>query len=342
MSNTKIWAITIVCVICGWVLYKAAASLMPVLVALFFAYIIHPLVMRIRKHLRLRSKALAVLITLLLIVVLLAILIHIILPGIIHQTMVFIGEFNTYSLLFFHQLNQFFDNLDSLGLDNRITEQLDNILRQFFIVLNNFIMSFATSIFGFIFRFTDVVIVAILLFYFLLDGPRLSKYIIDNMPTTLREAADNFFKGISGIVWGYLKTMVVISTLFGIVMGIILLILGVPFAGILGALGAVLNMIPYIGSIMSGAVAVLVALLYFDINRALLTLILILALNMVQGNIITPLVQANKLGMHPILVIASLLACNHLWGIGGMFIAVPLLGLAHLLMKEILNVIRKL
>jgi len=342
MSNTKIWAISIVCLICGGILYVAAPSLGPVLFALFLAYIIHPLVLRIQKFLNFRRKLLAIFITLLLILTLLAILIISLLPTIVNQATVFIAEFNTYSLLFFAQVDQLVDSLDGMGLDSRVAEQLDGILRQLFTMLNNFIMGLAAGVFGIIFGFVDVIIVLLLLIFFLLDGPRLAKYVVNHMPATLKEAAENFLKGISKIVWGYLKVMVVISTCFGVAFGIILFILGVPFAGVLGVLGGVLNMIPYFGSIMSGAVALLVALLYLDVNRAILTLVLIIALNIVQGNIITPLVQANKLGMHPIVVISALMAGNYLWGIGGMFIAVPLLGLAHLLFGQVMIVIRKL
>jgi predicted PurR-regulated permease PerM len=129
MSNTKIWAISIMCVICGGALYVMAPSLGPVFWALFLAYIIHPLVLRLQKRLKLKRKLPAVLITLLLIVALLAILINSLLPVIVYQSTVFVREFNSYSLVFFGQMDQLLDNLDSMGLDSRVTEQLDGIFR---------------------------------------------------------------------------------------------------------------------------------------------------------------------------------------------------------------------
>jgi len=338
MSNTKIWAITVICIICGVGLYLAAPSITPVFVAMFLAYIIHPLAVKIQNRLKLRRKSAAVILTIALIAAIIGITIYSISNNIVHQAMMFAEEFGRLVA----QAEQLLDFSESMGPENFFTSHLEAVLMQFLALLNTFIVSFITSVLGFIFRFTDVVIVLILLFLFLLEGPKPAKKIVAKMPEILREAASNFFNGIHGIVWGYLKTMVIISICFGAVFGIILFILDIPFAGLLGILGGVLNMIPFIGSIISGAIAVIIAFLYHDIYRALISVALIIALNAVQGGIIAPLVLANKLRIHPIFVITSLLVCNYVWGIPGMFIAVPILGLARLLMQETFNVIRKL
>jgi predicted PurR-regulated permease PerM len=101
-------------------------------------------------------------------------------------------------------------------------------------------------------------------------------------------------------------------------------------------------MIPYFGSIISGTIAFFVALLYFDFSKALLTLAIVLVLNVVLGNILTPFLQGRTLKIHPVLVIGALLVGNYLWGAIGMLIAVPLLGFARLFLNEMLRVINKL
>jgi len=341
MSNTKIWAITIICIICGVGFYLVAPSITPLFVAMFLAYIIHPLVIWIQKRLKLRHKFIAVILAILSIGTALGIMINSIFQMVGQQATAFVAEFNHLAA----QAEQMLEGLDisqMIGVNDWLAPHLEEMLSQILTVLSNFVVNFITSILGFILGFTDIVIILILLFLFLLDGPKLAENTIARMPDTLREAASNFFAGIHDIVWGYLKTMVVISVCFGVVFGLILFFLGIPFAGLLGILGAVLNMIPFIGSIIGGAIAVIIAFLYYDIYRALLSLALIIALNGVQGGVISPLVLANKLSIHPIWVIASLLVCNYIWGILGMFIAVPVLGLARLLMREILGVIRKL
>jgi len=338
MSNTKIWAITIVCIVCGLGIYFALPSVTPLFVAMILAYIIHPLVKSIQNRLKLRHKVIAVILALVCVILTIVIIIGSMYNVIVQQAMIFIGEFG---YLMTHA-EQLLDSPEILAEDSWLASHLEEMLLQLLALLDSFIMSFLASILGFILGFTDVVIVLILLFLFLLDGPKLIQNIINYIPEIFKEHASNFFNGIHGIVWGYLRTMIVISILFGTVFGIILFSLGLPFSGLLGALGAILNMIPYIGSIISGAIAVIVALIYHDVYRAMLSAALIIALNIIQGNIIAPLVLANKLRMHPIFVITSLLVCNYIWGIMGMFVAVPLLGLARLFMREIISLIGKL
>ena len=106
MSNTKIWAISIIGLLCGWFLLQASPSLMPVLWALFLAYFIHPMVLWLQKRLKTNNKIIATAISLVLIAVVLMILFNIILPPIINQTMAFLREFTEYSSRFMILVDQ--------------------------------------------------------------------------------------------------------------------------------------------------------------------------------------------------------------------------------------------
>lgn len=342
MSNTKIWAISIAGIICVWFLALSASALMPVVWAISLAFFLHPLVLLIQKWLKLKQKSIAISIVLVLILALLVFLINIILPPIINQMMSFGREFTGYSMRFMRAVDDLRHYLIELGLDSRITGQVDDALSQLFTILSDSIMSLVTLAVGYIFKVTDIVIMAILLFYFLSDGPGMVKFFIDHIPEMLKEAVKNFIDGISGIIWGYMKNQVILSVSIGLACGVAFVILRLPFAGLLGIIAGVLNMIPIFGSLISGVVAVFVAMFYFNLKKALITAVVILALNIIQGNIVAPMLQGRTLGIHPVVVIAALLISNFLWGGAGMLIAVPLAGLVRLLWREMANVINKL
>ena len=342
MSNTKIWAITIMSLICAWFLTKAAGAFVPVIWAVFLAYLIHPLVLLAQTRLRLPKKVLAIIIVLVLLLALLIVLINIILPPVVNQTMTFVREFSGYSQRFLGQVDMLQGYLNGLGLDSRVTSSLDDALTQFSALVSSFIMGFVSAVFGFVLRLTDVIIITILVFCFLLDGPAMAQQVLCIMPERLREATNNVFQGVDKVIWGYMRNLVAYSIAFGLVSGFLYVLLGLPFAGLLGVIAGVLNMIPFIGSIISGFVAFLIALLYFPINKALLTLFALMAINLIMGNILYPMIQAKTLRIHPVVVITSLLVCSYLWGPAGMFVAVPLVGLVHLVMKELLHVIKGL
>ena len=153
MSNTKIWAISMVGLVCGWILFTAAPSFLPVLWAVFLAYFIHPIVLRIQKGLRLKKKTIAVVIALVLILLLLSVLLLFILPSMISQVMVFVREFTGYGRQFMLTVDELRLYLDGLGLDYRITAQVDDVMSQIFHLLSDIVWSIASQIVGYLFRF---------------------------------------------------------------------------------------------------------------------------------------------------------------------------------------------
>ena len=342
MSNTKIWAISIIGLICVWFVYIASSSLKPAVWAIVLAFIIHPLVLWIQKRMKLKQKPIAVAIAIVLILALLIILINSFLPSIIEQMMSFAREFTGYSQRFMRAMDGFRAYLDGLGLDNRIISQVDDAISQLFTVLSNFIWTVVSLLLGYLFRLTDIVIITILLFYFLIDGPGMVSYLLNCMPPLLQEPAKNFVDGIDGIVWGYMKNQVIVSILTGVVLGVAFFFLRLPFPGLLWIISAVMNMIPYFGSIVNGVVMIFISMVYLSSNGVIATFITILAVNIIFGNIVTPMLQGRTMRIHPAGVITALVVCNYLWGAVGMLIAVPLMGLIRLLFRETMNVVRKL
>jgi predicted PurR-regulated permease PerM len=107
-----------------------------------------------------------------------------------------------------------------------------------------------------------------------------------------------------------------------------LLIMGVPYALLLGIIAAVLELIPVFGSILAAVPAVIVAFIDADTSKALLVIVLYVVVNQVQGNIIYPLVVQKILDVSPLVVILAIIAGANLgaflgsWFLG-VLIAVP-------------------
>ena len=342
MTNTKLWAISILAILCGWFLAVSGPSLTPVFIAICLTYFIHPLVAWTQRLLKLEKKIIAVMITMAMIIVVFVVLISISLPVLVAQVTRFAREFSGYSMRFIRLMDEIEGYFVGLGLDSRITSQLYDFLQQLVTLVGSFLMSFVTTAISSISRFTDFVIIVILLFYFLLDGPDMIHFLVGRTPANLRKSCENIIDGISSVIWGYMKNQLLISTIHGIGCYIAFLCIGLPFSGLLGILNGVLNMIPYFGSIIASIISVLVALFYLGTQSGVLTALAVFALNMILGNILTPKLQGKTLGIHPVLVITALLVFNYIWGATGMFVAVPLLGLAQLVLREVLGIIRQL
>jgi predicted PurR-regulated permease PerM len=98
--------------------------------------------------------------------------------------------------------------------------------------------------------------------------------------------------------------------------------LGVNYALFLGILAALLEIIPFVGPIFSGAVAVLVALSDSSI-LALYTLLLFVAIQQLESHLVIPVIMRRAVGVHPVVVLMSLLLGAKLAGFLGIVVAVP-------------------
>ena len=103
-------------------------------------------------------------------------------------------------------------------------------------------------------------------------------------------------------------------------------LLGMPNAILWGSLAALFEFIPYLGALAMAVILSIAALTVFDdIGRALLVPAAFLAINLIQGNVVSPLLMGHRLSLNPVALFAGLSFWFWIWGLPGAFIAVPLL-----------------
>jgi predicted PurR-regulated permease PerM len=158
----------------------------------------------------------------------------------------------------------------------------------------------------------------------------------------LTKAADRRFpppSGTSGLVIrmeqalaGYVRGQLLVSLTIGASVGVGMWLLGTlglapgadKYAVLFGAFAAVTELIPYLGPIL-GAIPAIIYGLVVDPISALWILLLFLAIHQIEGHIVVPKLMGNALRLHPLLVIFGLLAGGELYGVPGVFVALPLL-----------------
>jgi predicted PurR-regulated permease PerM len=134
----------------------------------------------------------------------------------------------------------------------------------------------------------------------------------------------------------YLKGLVVEGIMVGILNSVALLILGIDYAILLGILGALLNVIPYIGGIVAVALPMMIALATKSSPWfAVYVLIAHYIVQLIDNNLIVPYIVASKVRINALFSIIVIIAGNALWGIHGMFLAIPLLAVIKLIFDHI-------
>jgi putative heme transporter len=170
---------------------------------------------------------------------------------------------------------------------------------------------------------TGIVLLLVVLFFYLKDESRLSDGVIGLMPTSWRPHAHELASRFWNTVGSYFRGQLTVALFDAVLIGIGLLLLGVPLAVPLAVLVFFGALFPIVGAFISGGVAVLVALADSGPLTALLVLGLIVLVQQIEGNLLEPIIMSNAIAIHPLVVILSLTVGSVLLGVLGAFLAVP-------------------
>ncbi|HEY7706665.1 MAG TPA: AI-2E family transporter [Gaiellaceae bacterium] len=191
----------------------------------------------------------------------------------------------------------------------------------------DFLEGAALSIFELLFSLVLVIVVAI---YMLLDMGRLSAAVDRRFPP--RPDSGSLIPRIESALAGYVRGQVLLSLIIGVSAGVGLWVLGTlgwaegmdEYALLFGAWVGLMELIPYLGPWLGAIPPVIYALIVDPVSAIWVTL-LFLAIHQIEGHIVVPNVMGSALRLHPLLVIFGLLAGGEIYGLPGIFVALPLL-----------------
>ncbi|WP_370636767.1 AI-2E family transporter [Komagataeibacter sp. FNDCF1] len=177
----------------------------------------------------------------------------------------------------------------------------------------------------------------LMLFFLLAQGDSLLRRFVEIMPTFAdKRRAVQIAYQIERNVSQYLATITIINSLVGLVNMAQCWLLGMPNALLWGVMAFLLNYIPIIGPMMGIIIYFLVGLfVYPSVWQALLPPAIYLCIHLTEGETITPMVLARRFTLNPVLVMASLMFWDWLWGIFGAFLSVPLLAVFKIICDHV-------
>lgn len=161
--------------------------------------------------------------------------------------------------------------------------------------------------------------------FFLLKGGRAGfQAMLDTCPGRWVEKFLSLLYRVDDVIGDYLRGVLTEAVLVGGIAGLGLMVIGVDYAGLLAAVAMLLNLVPFIGPLVAGGLAVLAAFLQFGtFLEPAQTALLFLTLRLSDDFIFQPLVMNRAVHLHPALVIFSLLAGHEIAGVWGLLLAVP-------------------
>lgn len=174
-----------------------------------------------------------------------------------------------------------------------------------------------------------LVLALFILIFFLLEGDRIWSFLVSLLPRKARTATYGAGRrGWTSMV-SYVRIQMFVAFVDAVGIGVGAAIIGVPLALPLGVLVFIGSFIPVVGALVTGAIAVLLALVANGPVNALIMLAIVLAVQQLESHILQPLVMGKAVSLHPVAVILSVAAGSYLAGIPGALFSVPILAVAN-------------
>ncbi len=166
-------------------------------------------------------------------------------------------------------------------------------------------------------------------FFFMRDGDRIWRFVVRIFPKGAEEQVAAAGYAAWGTLGSYVRATVLVAFIDAVGIGVGLYFLHVPLAFPLAALVFLAAFIPIIGATVSGSVAVLVALVTRGPAAALIALLIVIAVQQLEGHVLQPLIMGRAVAIHPLAVIVAIAAGVVLAGIVGALVAVPIVAVLN-------------
>ncbi len=200
--------------------------------------------------------------------------------------------------------------------------------------LQGLAQSLLGGVFGFISGLANAAIqlfgIAFVSIYLLVDAERFRKFFLSLTPASYQKDADLLWRQLGTSLSRYLAGLAIILVVQGVLSATTLSILDVPYPLLLGAWVSLTAIVPYLGAFL-GAIPAIALSLTVSPTTAVLTALLFLAIQQLEGNILTPYIQGHSVRVHPIVVLLAVLFAAETAGILGIVFAVPTLAVLRVL-----------
>ncbi len=284
-----------------------------ILISLFLAIVISsaldPIVTWLEK--RRIPRLLGTLAIYIVLIFVLALLAYAVIPMALSEFNTFLGSLSKYS-------GTLFDFIDTSGFIESVNQALGKI--------TNLLLSGSTSVLEigskFLGGLTATISVFVLSFYLTVGKDGVEKFFVTILPSIYESKVIDLYRRIKRKIGNWLAGQVVLSLAVGLLVFVGLTILGVRYSLILGILAGIFELVPYVGPIFSGSLAVLVAL-GDSAPLAFYALILFIIIQQLENHLLVPAVNNLTTALPPVVILIALLIGAEVFGIIGLILAVP-------------------
>ncbi|MDD4334787.1 MAG: AI-2E family transporter [Desulfotomaculaceae bacterium] len=315
-----------------YLLYLLRGLFFSFALAVLLSYMINPLVGAISKRCALRAAA--ILWAYLALFLVMAGFVMYGFPLIITQLNSLVDAIPQYTLQAKELTLSIQERYSDMGMSDGLKEVFDERLHWLEDILLEQVRNILASIVGMVGSVFKILLAPVLSFYILRDLELIRVKSLSLLPAGWRDEAVDLFREIDRVLGSFIKGYLLVAAIVGGMTAVVMALLGVDFALMLGLFAGLTELIPYFGPIIGAVPAVCLALLKSK-WLALKVAAAFLIIHQLESSIISPKILGDKVGLHPLAVIFSLLAGGELYGLAGMLLAVPVAAVLRVIVNFI-------
>lgn len=340
MINRKYIIWSIILLLTSFFLYLVSDILTPFVASLIIAFLLNPLTVKLEKIGIRRELTVGLIVAIFFTLVIL--LMFTLAPMLFEQIQQFIHALPKYeqyiSTHFIKKLENFSSSMNPQFVEE-IRNQLSSFSSQFFHYILAIIKKLLHSGAAFLNIVGLILFTPILVFYLLKDWPSVEKNLRKLLPRSNKDLILEQFRQIDRVLSAYIRGQILVCIILSVFYVIALSLMKLDYALLIGIIAGFLTIIPYLGIIIGGILCAVAAGLQFDqLHYIYLALAIFTAGHIVEAFIISPKIIGDKVGLHPVWIIFSLMAAGLLLGFWGIFFAIPLAAIIGVLARSLIKI----
>jgi predicted PurR-regulated permease PerM len=317
-----------------WVIAKITGVLLLLVLSIFFAYFVAPLVEFISRPIHISGRklsiprTLAIALSYLIIVLAIVIGIYVLVPRLGNQFPQFAQEARDYWISLGGKMQGWVEYFRSHRMPGPLLDAINGAIPGLIDRGSQTVSTVLISMGGWLAYIPWLVLIPVLSFFLLKDVDTFRRSALQMLPRgRWRWRGDEFFQDVNSTLAAYIRAQLTACLFIGVVCAIGFTLLGLPSPLVLGVIAGICEFVPLVGPLLVLVVAALAGLLHGGLFLAVLVIAFLVVLRVVQDYVVYPRLIGQGIHLHPLAVIIAILSGAELAGIAGIFLAIPIVAI---------------
>lgn len=326
----RVILITLAVVATLWILSKLATIILLLILSIFFAYLVSPLVEVLRRPLRISRRQIviprvaAIALAYLIIFAGILAVIYFVVPQLVNQFPQFSEQAQSYGKIISDKTRQLNEYLTQRRMPAAIVDAINKAVPFVLEKIGGGATFVLTSIASWVVFIPWLVLIPILGFFLLKDADSFRRSALQMLPRgRWRWRGDEFFQDVNSTLAAYIRAQLTASFFIGAICAGGFAIFGLPSPLVLGLMAGLFEFVPMLGPVLIALIAALIAVFHSGFSSALMVLVFLGVLRIVQDYIVYPRLIGHGIHLHPLAIILAILCGEKLAGVAGVFLAIP-------------------